>query len=737
MKRQPHILAVAALAAAAVLSCAPEVIQPDDTPQDPSEVVDHDKEKPDGPEDPDKEQDPRDEGVNERLFILLDLSRGGLETVRTEYEAGHLYLAAEALKEYWLNGRGTVVNPDVEPNASVTLSASEKNIAEQALKENGYRFYVTNYSESTDPATGLPVFWSFMAPDGSIDWETTPTTERQFAIQKHRHQWIEPQAKAYAATGDEKYVRTILEVYSDWLKTFPCPGAESGNYAIPSNHSLRDHWTDLQATERLSVYINVIDRCLRSEAFTPEALTHVLASLYDTVECIRANTYYKEASNHRQFEVQAVWTAAVLLPEFAKSVDWESDSIRDISTQSNIQFADDGVQNEMDPSYHISVISVFNRMHTLAVLNGKESLLPGDFVSRLHSACTFVRDIVYPDYSIDNFNDVSSVSWTPRVLKRNFTEYSDLFPDDMTFLWMWTGRLQGSSPKENFTAYRKSGWFMFRSGWTEQDMMLILKNNHNEEKWWHCQPDNGTVGLYRDGRHFLPDAGVYTYGGSAADNAVRDEFRATKNHNTLTLDEATISDNNMLGKFIAESHSDLYDAVRTGNQSYPALRHERTVFHVKDSDFFVIADAGIGTATGNVAVHWHFCKPESDSQTPQSIVTYARDGHSFTATTAFPDANNMMFKTFCFNGNNNTAPSGDWTATTSTSWTSDAIGMKTERPCVSISHPKTEGAPVRFITVILPVTAASSAPAAEASFISENAMEVTVGAKTYTLNIPQ
>lgn len=748
------------VAATAVLSCAPEITPPDNVPEEPSEVVDPDKdekpdkddkgdsggdkEEPETPENPDvpgetpEEPDPRDEGVCRRLFELLDLDRAGLEKVKEEYDAGHPFLAAQALKEYWLNGRGAIVNPDVDPNAAVTLSASEKNIAEQALEENGYRFYVKNYYEKTDAVTGLPVFWSFRAADGGIDWETTPTTERQFAIQKHRHQWIEPQAKAYAATGDEKYVTAILKVYSDWLKTFPCPGAESGDYALPSKHRLRDHWTDLQATSRLSVYINVIDLCLKAGAFTPEALTQVLASLYDTVECIRANTYYKEASNHRQFEVQAVWNAAVLLPEFIKSTEWEQNSIVDISAQSSIQFAEDGVQNEMDPSYHISVISVFNQMHTLAVLNGKEALLPADFVSRLRSACTFVRDIVYPDYSIDNFNDVRSISWTPRVLKRNFTNYSSLFPEDRTFLWMGTGHSQGNAPEENFTAYRKSGWFMFRSGWEKQEMMLVLKNNHNEEKWWHCQPDNGTVGLYRGGRHFLPDAGVYTYGGSAADNAIRDEFRATKNHNTLTMGDATIAENNMLGKLAGESHDENCDAVRISNQSYPALRHERTVFYVKDGDFFVIADAGIGSATGaDVALHWHFCKPESGSQTSQSIVRYSKDALSFTATTTFPDSNNMMFRTFCFNGDKGTVPATEWSATTGTSFTSDAIGKKTERPCCRISMPKTAGAPVRFITVILPVASAAQAPEVTAVYTSTGDIKVTVGSQVYKLTIPQ
>ncbi len=45
---------------------------------------------------------------------------------------------------------------------------------------------------------------------------------------------------------------------------------------------------------------------------------------------------------------------------------------------------------------------------------------------------------------------------------------------------------------------------------------MILKNNYNPTNQWHCQPDNGTFGLYRKDRNFFPDAGVFTYNTGAA-----------------------------------------------------------------------------------------------------------------------------------------------------------------------------------------------------------------------------
>ncbi|MGN1211893.1 MAG: heparinase II/III family protein [Candidatus Cryptobacteroides sp.] len=663
----------------------------------------------------------QDELVNSRIFDILDLDTAGLEEVREAYEVGHLYSAAQALKTYWL-GRTGIVNTEV--NLDITKNTeSDKNIADQALAENGYRFYVKNYSEKTE--NGQAVYYSFLGEDGGIDWDVTPVTETQFALQKHRHQWIEPQAKVYKVTGDEKYVKAIVDVYSDWLETYPCPGASTESYAIASGHPLRDMWTDLQATSRVMTYLNVLDYCLQAEAFTPEFLTHLLVSLYDTVESIRANLYHTAASNHRLFEVQAIYNAAVLLPEFASASSWESESYTALAEQRDIQFAEDGVQNEMDPGYHISVVSQFYQMYDLAKNNSRESMLPENYVSKLRNACMFVRDIIYPDYSLEDFNDVRSIGWSESVLVKNFTKYAELFPDEASFLWMAKKGGSGTAPEENFSAYKHSGWYMLRTGWSEDDMMLILKNNYNYDKWWHCQPDNCTISLYRKGRRFLPDAGVYSYGGSASDNATRDEFRATSTHNTMTYGGETIADGNMLGEFVSETHNDSYDKFSTKNQSYPAIRHQRTVFRMKEGGFFVVADAAIGSATGKeVALHWHFCPGE---------VKFERLTDSYRCTTGFEDGNNMSFRTFCFNG---LSSDTGFVTSEGTSLTSSAIGQKTERPCCSVGLTKTDAStPIRFITVIFPVASASDLPEIEASFASASSVKLTVNGTVYNLSI--
>ncbi|MBE6232842.1 MAG: hypothetical protein E7118_00020 [Bacteroidales bacterium] len=656
--------------------------------------------------------------INPRLFEVIDIQADGMSDVRSLYEEGYVYEAAQAVLEYYRT-RTSVVNPYVD-FSSTSYTASARNIADQALKENGYRFYVKGYTEGTTP-DGMELYYSFKDASGGIDWEYLPVTEAQFKTQKHRHQWIEYQASVYWGTKDEKYVKSFMEVYSDWLETYPCPVAGQASYKIDGSHPLYDMWTDLQATSRTNAHINVLEYYRQSSSLTPEFLSDMLVAFHDCVECMLANKYYEPASNHRLYEVHAIYHAAVMMPEFIRSDAWLSDALTDMEQQMQLQFASDGVQQEMDPSYHISVVNSFYEIYNLACVNQRETELPSGLVEKLRNAALFVRDVIYPDYSLEDFNDTRSVSWTKSVLKKNFAKYAEIFPDDPSFEWMATEHQSGSAPENLLSAYQSTGWYMLRSGWQKKDMMMILKNNYNERGWWHCQPDNGTVSLYSNGRKFLPDAGVYTYGGSASDNALRDSFRATSQHNTLTLNGATIADSRMLGTFKKTAQTDVYDMVHTSNQSYGALRHERHVYRIKDG-FFVVVDQALGSATGSVELNWHLCPGTMD---------YIRQSDSYEARTTFGDGNDMSFRTFCFNG---TSLATDYNVTTGTSWHSNVPGTKYERPCYTVSSNKS-GDPVRFITVIYPFANASAVPNISVMFNSVSLATVTVGDDEYVLTL--
>lgn len=54
-----------------------------------------------------------------------------------------------------------------------------------------------------------------------------------------------------------------------------------------------------------------------------------------------------------------------------------------ISEQVTAQFLADGVQVELDPSYHIGVVDGFYNIYKLAMLNNKLDLFPSNYIELL------------------------------------------------------------------------------------------------------------------------------------------------------------------------------------------------------------------------------------------------------------------------------------------------------------------------------------------------------------------
>ena len=172
-----------------------------------------------------------------------------------------------------------------------------------------------------------------------------------------------------------------------------------------------------------------------------------------------------------------------------------------------------------------------------------------------------------------------------------------MFPDNENMKWMATEGNEGEKPTYLTKAYKYSGYYILRNGWDAGSTMLILKNNYNPDDKWHCQPDNGTFSLYRNGRNFFPDSGVFAYSGN---EAKRNEFRQTKWHNTMTIYANNITTTE--GRFLKMETQNNVDVVVTENASYETLSHRRAIFYVNknnvDKEFFVLIDEGYGADNG-------------------------------------------------------------------------------------------------------------------------------------------
>lgn len=665
------------------------------------------------------------DGVEQDIFALLNLDYPGLEEVKAYCEAEDYGNAAARLLQYYRER--PVYNPNVNL-LQTTASETEISYADQASKEGEYRFKVYEYVESEGQC------WSFKGDDGKIDWSFIPESmagEVEFKYQLHRHQWMIPQAKAYRATGDDKYIKAWIDVYFDWLATFPCPEGRV------ENQNTNPQWYGLQTSVRAIDQLDILTYYVHSELFTTDILTKFLVAYYQHIESIIANWWHDSASNIRLSQEQAVALAGMMMPEFKKSAEWFSTGKEAITSQLTNQFNSDGVHNEFDPSYHLGAVADFYNIYKVAQANGKLNEFPSDYTECLRNAAKFIMDVTYPDYSMDNINDTRSARMTKSVLTRNLRQYSEMFPDDEELKWFAYEGKYGTRPQSTLITYPTSGYYIMRNGWLSSSTMLIHKNCYDPDRTGlngHNHPDNGHVVLYINGRKFLPDAGVMSYSGS--DFSI---YRSTEMHNTITKARANITSRK--GKLLKTESSTGYELIVTENEAYADLTHRRAIFFV-GGKFFVIVDEAYGTAAEVVNLNfklWGGKGKDADG--------YPESGKNYTvideagAHSNFDDGNNIIIKSV-------SETSDGYVFNNGTGYYSNEIGQKTQRYWYRIDVNKAADKAARFITVICPfgktedyanqtITAEfiDNAPEAAGTFHADGAsVRVSVNGTNYSLS---
>lgn len=96
--------------------------------------------------------------------------------------------------------------------------------------------------------------------------EQNASVGEEYLKQLHRHQWFIPQAKVYRVSGDEKYIKSWIEVYSDWITQNPQP-AEGPNTTS---------WWQLQVATRLIDQVQLLEYFKHSDNFYARMAHYIL-----------------------------------------------------------------------------------------------------------------------------------------------------------------------------------------------------------------------------------------------------------------------------------------------------------------------------------------------------------------------------------------------------------------------------------------------------------------------------
>ena len=639
------------------------------------------------------------QSINEEAFSLLNLNYPGLEKVKELYEQRKKEAAAQALLKYYRNRTG-VVNPAIDLN-NITINKREQQWADEALE---HTFYV---HDGYQPAFNY---------GKDINWKYWPVKDNELRWQLHRHKWFTPMGKAYRISGDEKYAKEWTFQYLDWIKKNQLTQVDKEEYELASTGEVRGNaenvrfaWRPLETSHRLQDQINQLTLFINSPSFTPAFLTEFLVNYHRHAVHILGN--YSDQGNHLLFEAQRMLAAGAFFPEFKEASAWRKSGIDILNREIKVQVYPDGGQFELDLHYHLACIEIFCKALRMADVNGFRNEFPTHYVNTIESMIMFYMNVCYPDYTNPCFSDAKKGN--PQTEQANYKEWLKLFPENKQILYFATNGQEGEAPVNLSKGFLKSGFFTFRNGWKKDAMVMVVKAGPKGE--WHCQPDNGTFELWFNGKNLFPDSGSYIYAGGPEVMKLRNWFRQTAVHNTLTLDNKNLETTESVTKLWKPEGN--VQILVTENSSYKELKHRRSVFFVKRK-YFVIVDEAIGNATGNINLHYQLCDGDIDI-----------DAKTFSLSSNFAGENQVKLQ--CFAPKKTTLKEEE-------GWYSVAYRQRTERTAVSFNTEKKEKENVQFVTVIYPTKSTKGFPKIEAKIKSNSSdtmeVEVSLNGKKQTLN---
>ncbi len=640
------------------------------------------------------------QAINKDIFPLLNLDYPGLEQVKTLHKAGKEDEAAQALLVYYLQ-RTDIINPVINLK-TLTISEREQKWADEALE---HTFYVHDgYQPSFNYGK-------------DINWQYWPVKDNELRWQLHRHKWFTPMGKAYRTRKNEKYAREWVEQYMDWIRKNPLTNIDREEYELASAgevkkdvENVRFAWRPLETSHRLQDQINQFTLFLNSPSFTKDFLTEFLVNYHKHATHVLNN--YSAEGNHLLFEAQRMLYAGAFFPEFKEAAAWRKSGIDILNREIKKQVFEDGGHFELDPHYHLACIEIFHKALLMADANGFRQEFPQSFIDTVERMIVFYMNISYPDYLNPCFSDSKRDSRHHVLMHYNL--WTKLYPANEQIRYYATEGKEGRLPENLSKGFLTTGFFTFRNGWKQDATVMVIKAGPKGE--WHCQPDNGTFELWFNGRNLFPDSGSYVYAGDDEVMKLRNWFRRTAVHNTLTLNNKNLETTESVTR-LWNPDGDVQILV-TENPSYRGLTHRRSVFFVNQT-YFVIADEAIGTATGKINLHFQLCDGDVNIDPKNLSLTSHFKGESQVKLQCFAPQNTLLEK--------------------EEGWYSIAYRQRQERTAVAFNTDKKDKATIRFITVIYPATDSKAIPRISARFkgraeeSGKTTIEVTVDGKTQIL----
>ena len=485
-----------------------------------------------------------------------------------------------------------------------------------------------------DLSFGNPIDWHFEPVSGKriprLHWSQLDYLDPGLAGDKkiiwelNRHQYFITLGQAYWFTGDELYARTFAKHLDEWMDANP--------------PKLGINWaSSLEVAFRSIAWLWAFNFFKSSSSLSNQTFARAWKFLYLSARHLESylSTYFSP-NTHLTGEALGLFYLGTLLPEFKEAKRWQQLGSRILVDQLPVHVSSDGVYFEQSSYYHRYTTDFY--LHLVLLSRANDLAVPAQVEQSLKLLLDHLMYITRPDGTTPLFGDDDggrlvmldtraandfrgTVATGAVVFDRG--DYKFVAEDAAEELLWLTGAeglkhfdaIAARQPEKTSVPFYDGGYFVMRDGWTKESNYLLFDcGPHGALNCGHAHADALSIDVAANGRTVLVDPGTYTYTG---DKELRDWFRSSHAHNTLTLENesSSVSKGAFSWKTTAgcrqlnwasEKRFDYVAGMHGGFTRFfwPAMVM-RSILFLK-GDYWIICDEMTSTATHEGDIWFHF-----------------------------------------------------------------------------------------------------------------------------------
>lgn len=425
--------------------------------------------------------------------------------------------------------------------------------------------------------------WHF--PDGKVDFLFDPTglvgvVNHEWLWQLNRHRyWIE-MARAYTASADLKYARAFRDQMLTWVASTEPP---------EKHNAPGSAWRTIESGIRLLGSWQVaFDGFRKAPVIEDVTLIIMIASMLKQTKHLIANP---TKGNWLMMEMNGAYSFSALFPELRCAEENRRIATAHLLREMEGQILPDGMHNELSPDYQLVVINCATNFVNLARSVGLASEIPDSFTELIKRTADAAIRLMTPGFTQPRTND------TFTILTNRFAERAiSVLGETPEYLYALTEGREGSAPSgesaSDFLDY--AGFVVMRSGYTPDASYLCF--DVGPLGMGHEHQDKLNINLYKGNEELIYDDG----GGQYDLSEVRRYAIGGLSHNLLTVDgmaenryEPKLSTSAIDASFLTDKNRDYAKgdyADGFGKDRLMLARHTREIRFEKP-DLFIVRDS--------------------------------------------------------------------------------------------------------------------------------------------------